>query len=129
MRVLAASSLYFALVFGAGFVLGVVRTLFVAPHVGTRSAELMEMPVMLLVTVAAARWTVVRLAVPSSTLARLGTGCIALLLMLAAEFGLVLRVRGISVGQYLATRDRVSGAAYYVMLIVFAVMPLLIPKL
>jgi len=79
MRVLTASSLYFALVFGAGFVLGVVRTLFVAPHVGTRSAELMEMPVMLLVTVAAARWTVVRLAVSSSILARLGTGCIALL--------------------------------------------------
>jgi hypothetical protein len=96
MRVLTASSLYFPLVFGAGFVLGVVRTLFVAPHVGTRSAELMEMPVMLLVTVAAARWTVVRLAVPSSTLARLSTGCIALLLMLAAEFGLVLRIRRIS---------------------------------
>jgi hypothetical protein len=89
----------------------------------------MEMPVMLLVTVAAARWTVVRLAVPSSTLARLGTGCIALLLMLAAEFGPVLRIRGISVRQYLATRDRVSGAAYYVMLIVFAVMPLLVAKL
>jgi hypothetical protein len=110
-------------------VLGVVRTLFVAPHVGTRSAELMEMPVMLLVTVAAARWTVVRLAVPSSTLARLGTGCIALLLMLAAEFGLVLRIRGISVRQHIATRDRVSAAAYYVMLIVFAVMPLLMAKL
>jgi hypothetical protein len=62
------------------------------------------------------------------TLARLGTGCIALLLMLAAEFGLVLRIRGISVRQYLATRDHVSGAAYYLMLIVFAVMPLLIRK-
>ena len=121
MRVLTASSLYFALVFGAGFVLGVVRTLFVAPRVGTRSAELMEMPVMLLVTVAAARWIVVHLAVPSSTLARLSTGCIALLLMLAAEFGLVLRIRGISVRQYLGPRDRVSGTAYYVMLIVFAV--------
>jgi hypothetical protein len=128
MRVLTASSLYFALVFGAGFALGVVRTLFVAPHVGTRSAELMEMPVMLLFTVAAARWTVVRLAVPSSTLARLSTGCLALLLMLAAEFGLVLRIRRISVRQYLATRDRVSGIAYYVMLIVFAVMPLLMAK-
>jgi hypothetical protein len=129
MRILTASSLYFALVFGAGFALGVVRTLFVVPHVGTRSAELMEMPVMLLVTVAAARWTVVRLAVPSSTLARLGTGCIALLLMLAAEFGLVLRIRRISFRQNLATRDRVSGAAYYLMLIVFAVMPLSIRKL
>lgn len=56
------------------------------------------------------------------------TGCIALLLMLAAEFGLVLPIRGISVRQYLATRDRVSGTAYYVMLIVFAVMPLLVAK-
>ena len=59
----------------------------------------------------------------------IGHGLHRTALMLAAEFGLVLRIRGISVRQYLATRDRVSGAAYYVMLIVFAVMPLLMAKL
>jgi hypothetical protein len=44
---------YFALVFGAGFVLGPIRILFLVSHVrcvvGLRVAELMEFPVMLVV--------------------------------------------------------------------------------
>jgi len=36
MQILKAGVLYFALVFGAGFVLGTIRTLWVAPRVGTR---------------------------------------------------------------------------------------------
>jgi hypothetical protein len=51
VQILKAGGLYFALVFGAGFVLGTIRTLLVVPRVGTRRAELMEMPIMLLVTV------------------------------------------------------------------------------
>lgn len=44
--------------------------------------------------------------------------------MLVVEFGLVLWVRGLSIRQYFATRDRVSGTVYHVMLAVFAVLPL-----
>ena len=44
MPILKAGVLYFALVFGAGFVLGTIRTLWVVPRVGTRKAELMETP-------------------------------------------------------------------------------------
>ena len=62
MPILNAGVLYFALVFGAGFVLGTIRTLWVVPRVGTRMAELMETPIMLVVTIVAARWTVLRLA-------------------------------------------------------------------
>ena len=79
MQILKASVLYFALVFGAGFVLGTIRTLWVVPRVGTRIAELMETPVMLVVTLVATRWIVLRLAVPPTPSARLGMGCIALL--------------------------------------------------
>jgi type IV secretory pathway TrbD component len=53
-------------------------------------------------------------------------GCISLVLMLVAELGLVLWLRGLSIKEYLATRDPVSGTVYYVMLGVFAVMPLLV---
>jgi hypothetical protein len=60
MQVVKAGVLYFALVFGAGFVLGTVRTLWFVPRVGVRTAELMEMPIMLAVTIVAARWTVPR---------------------------------------------------------------------
>jgi hypothetical protein len=88
-------------------------------------AELMETPLMLVVTVAAAWWIVRHFAVPSNISTRLGMGCIALGLMLIAEFTLVLWLRGLSIKEYLASRDSVSGTVYYLMLGVFAIMPLL----
>ena len=126
MQELKAGTLYFALVFGVGFVLGTIRTLWVVPRLGTRKAELMEAPIMLVVTIVAARWIVLWFALPSLPSARLGTGCIALVLLLVAEFGFMLRLRRLSIREYLATRDPVSGTVYYVMLVVFAVMPLLV---
>jgi len=126
MLALKSGALYFALVFGAGFVLGTVRTLWVVPRVGTRTAELLEAPIMLLVTILAVRWIVLRFAVPSTPSARLGMGCIALLLLLVAEFGFMLRLRRLTIREYFASRDPVSGTVYYVMLAVFAVMPLLV---
>src|SRR5437870_3963827 len=86
MQILKAGVLYFALVFGAGFALGTVRTLWIVPRVGTRRAELMETPLMLVVTIVAARWIVLHFAVPSTPSSRLGMGCIALVLLLLAEF-------------------------------------------
>jgi hypothetical protein len=88
----------------------------------------MEMPIMLVVTIVAARWTVLRLSVPMMWSARLEMGCIALVLMLIAEFGFVLWIRGLSIKEYYATRDPVSGAAYYLLHIVFAIMPLLVHR-
>jgi hypothetical protein len=44
MQTIEAGVLYFALVFGAGFVLGTIRTLWGVPRAGGRKAELMEMP-------------------------------------------------------------------------------------
>ena len=127
MPILKAGVLYFALVFGAGFVLGTIRTLWVVPRVGTRKAELMETPIMLVVTIVAARWIIVRLGLPFTPSARLGMGFIALLLLLlVAEFGLVLWFRGQTIREYFASRDPVAGTVYYVMLAVFAIMPLLV---
>jgi hypothetical protein len=128
MQILKAGVLYFALVFGAGFVLGAIRTLWVVPRVGARKGELIEMPIMLVVTIVAARWIVLHFGITSEALVRLGVGGIALGFMLLAEFGLALWVRGLSIRQYFATRDRVSGTVYYVMLGVFAVMPLLVAR-
>ena len=128
MRVLKAGIIYFAIVFGAGFVLGPIRILWVVPRFGTRIAELMETPVMLVVINMAARWIVRRLSVPSTPSRRLGMGCIALGLLLVAEFTLVLWLRGLSISEYLASRDPVSGTVYYVMLVVLAIMPLLVAR-
>jgi len=128
MPILKAGVLYFALVFGAGFVLGTIRTLWVVPRVGTRMAELMETPIMLVVTIVAARWTVLRLAVAFTPPSRLGMGFIALGLLLVAELTLVLWLQGMSIREYFASRDPVAGTVYYVMLAVFAVMPLLLAR-
>jgi hypothetical protein len=127
-QVLKAGVLYFALVFGAGFVLGTIRTLWVVPRVGRRMAELTETPIMLAVVIVASRWVVLHLLVPFVPSVRLGMGAIALGLLLLAEFAFVLWVRGLSIRQYFASRDRVSGAVYYAMLGLFAIMPLLVAR-
>ena len=126
MQVVKAGVLYFTLVFGAGFVLGTIRTLWVVPRVGTRKAELMETPIMLVVTIVAARSIILRLGLPFTFSARLGMGFIALLLLLVAEFGFVFWFRGQTNREYFASRDPVAGTVYCLMLAVFAVMPLLV---
>ncbi len=128
MRILKAGVFYFALVFGAGFVLGPIRILWAVPRFGTRMAEMMEAPILFVVTIFAARWLVRRFALPPTVPIRLGMGSIAVSLMLVAEFALVLRLRGLSISEYLATRDPVSGTVYYLVLAVFAIMPLLVAR-
>jgi hypothetical protein len=128
MQILKPGILYFAFVFGVGFVLGSIRVLWVVPHFGARMAELMETPIMFLVTIAAARWILRRHAVPYTLSSRLGVGCVALGLSLVAEFSLVLWLRGLSISEYFASRDPLSGTVYYLMLGVFAIMPLLVAR-
>jgi hypothetical protein len=128
MQTLKAGGLYFAIVFGAGFALGTIRILWVVPHFGTRIAELMETPVMFVVTIVAARCIVRRLSLLPRASIRLGMGSVALGLMLVTEFTFVLWLRGLSISEYLANRDPVSGTVYYVMLAVFAIMPLLVVR-
>jgi len=124
MRILKSGLLYFVLVFAVGFILGPIRIFWIAPRVGASTAELLEAPVMLVVSVFVARWIIRGFGVPPKLSPRLGMGCIALVLMLVAEFILVLWFRAVSIHQYLAERDPVSGAVYYTTLGVFALMPL-----
>ena len=51
-----------------------IRTLWVVPRIGTRSAELLETPIMVVVSIIAARWAVVRLNVPFARSPRLMMG-------------------------------------------------------
>jgi hypothetical protein len=124
IQVLKVSALYFAGVFAAGFVLGAIRTLWIVPALGTRAAELIEAPIMLLVVTFAAR-TIVRLHALAQWWQWLTVGLVALALLLAVEFTVVIRLRDLSLSEYFASQDPVSGAVYYVLLGIFAVMPLL----
>jgi hypothetical protein len=126
--VLIAGAAYFALVFSAGLVLGTIRVLSIVPRVGERIAEMLEMPIMLVVIVLAARWVVPRLSPPRTPSRRLAVGMIALVLLLAAELVLVIGLRGLTPREYLATRDPVAATVYYTALAVFAAMPLVIGR-
>ena len=119
---------YFALVFGAGFVLGALRVSLLVPRFGERISELAEMPLMFAVVVFAARFVMRRFAVPPSISARLGTGLLALALLLAAELLLAVVLQERSLADYLASRDPVSGSVYLAMLGLFALMPVLVAR-
>ncbi len=128
LKLLKAGILYFALVFGAGFVLGPIRVFWVVPRVGVRIAELMEAPFMFAVIIVAARWLVRRLAIPPAPSSRLGVGFIALGLLLAAEIAMGYLLWGLSITELITTRDPVSGSVFCALLGVFAAMPLLVAR-
>ena len=127
-RLPVAALHYFGCVFGAGVVLGAIRVPLLVPRLGVRSAELVEMPLMFVVIVLAARWVVRRHALAPAWPERLGVGLLALALLLCAEFGLVLQLQGGTIAGYLSSRDPVSGAVYAAMLVVFAAMPLILAR-
>jgi hypothetical protein len=128
IRIVRAGIVYFALVFGAGFVLGSIRVPFLVPRLGERVAELIEMPFMLLVIFVSARFIAKHFALPTGLLIRLGCGLLGLGLMLAAELLLAVAMQDRSLGEYVAGRDPLSGAVYLAMLIVFAAMPLVLAR-
>ena len=118
-----ASFLYFALVMGAGFLLGSVRVLFVVPHLGERWAELAEMPIMAMVIFVAAGYILRRYPEVQTRGRVLVVGFTALALSVSAELVLAVVLQSQSLAEYLASRDKISGSVYLVMLVVFALMP------
>ncbi|CAN5299188.1 hypothetical protein BH11PSE10_BH11PSE10_05610 [soil metagenome] len=53
----------------------------------------------------------------------IGIGVIAMLLLVGAELLLAALLASRGVGEYIASKDRVSGSVYLAMLLVFAAMP------
>ena len=120
--------LYFAVVFATGFILGAIRVLWLVPRIGMRSAELLEIPLMIAVTWLAARWIVRRYRVPPVVSTRLAIGLVGLAFLLVAEFGIAARLQGQSIEDAVRSRDPISGTAYFVSLGLFAVMPAVISR-
>lgn len=89
----------------------------------------MEQPLMLVATILAARWIIRRSGIASMPLKCLGMGLIALGLLVASELIFVLRLRGLSLSEYIESRDPVSATVYLLMLGVFALMPWLVAKI
>lgn len=119
---------YFAIVFGMGFILGTIRVLWLEPMLGTRVAELSEMPIMLVTMILAANFVMKRGQRLTKSVNALGVGVIALLLLLSIEFSVVLWLQNISFQQYLDSRDSVAFTAYIISLLLFMLMPYLVNR-
>ena len=128
MRSLKSAVLYFALVLGTGFVLGSIRVPFLVPRLGERYAELLEMPIMFVAIVLAARHVVRKFTLPASPSLRLLVGFAALAMSVVAELLLAAWLQERSVVQYIASRDPVSGSVYVGMLLLFALMPYILGR-
>lgn len=123
MKWFAAALAYFGIVFAVGFALGVLRELIVVRWVGPRAAELVEMPVMLLAIIAAARYVQHRFLAQCNPRQHLQAGFLGLGIMLLCELGLGMALRGLTIPQILLERDPLTGTIYYLMLLVFALLP------
>ena len=119
-----AALLYFALVFAAGFVLGAIRTLVVAPRWGELPATLLEAPVMLVVSWRACGASIRRFGVRGRR-AGLSMGAMAFCLLMAAELALSLFAFRRSPAQYLHAFATWAGGVGLASQIGFGVFPLL----
>jgi hypothetical protein len=80
-----AALAYFAIVFTAGFALGVMRVLVSEPAVGRMLATLIELPFILAVSWIVCAWLVAQFRVAPVTLDRLAMGAIAFVVLIVAE--------------------------------------------
>jgi len=123
-RIALLSLGYFGLVFAAGFVFGVIRTVYVTPRVGEQTAQIMEAPLLLLATVFAASLIARRSRLAGGDL--LIVGATAALFVLCADVLVGVLLRQMSIVDVLLHRDFVTAAVYYSLVIAFAVMPCLL---
>ena len=129
MRLFKAASVYFFCVMGAGTLLGSVRVPFVVPRIGVRAAELLEMPLMLIVIVLSAQLVVRRFGLLAQTRTCAAVGAIALAMAVATELLLVFALQGMTPAQFFSSRDPVSGTVYLVVLALFGLMPALLSRI
>lgn len=99
-RVLKAAAAYFALVFAAGFVLGTLRTLWLAPALGPVLAVAAELPVMLGLSWLACGRVLRRTPLPVAEAAAMGG--LAFVLLLLAEAELSTALGGLTLRQHVA---------------------------
>lgn len=127
MRVALASLLYFAIVFGGGFLFGAIRVFWLEPRLGKPVAVLCEAPFLPAVMILAARWVPARtkLAGDYVSLATMGIG--ALVLQQLADFA-VGAMRGLPPSEQLRNFATPAGAFYAILLLLFVMMPWLVNR-
>jgi hypothetical protein len=125
-RIAATALLYFALVFGAGFLLGPIRILLIEPYLGPVAATLCEAPIMIAVTIFAAWWTPQTTGLNRRPRALVLVGLIALIFQQVSDLAVGVLLRGMSATGMLSHFATPEGAIYAALVVLFAAMPWLV---
>ena len=124
IRPVLAGLVYATLAFGAGFALGPLRTLLVAPRVGPTVAVLLEAPIILGASWWISRRCVARFQVNRTVAARLVMGVVAFAVLTLAELTLSVALLGTPVAEYAVNLATVPGAIGLAGQVAFAGIPL-----
>jgi hypothetical protein len=120
-----AGAEYFAAVFAAGFFMGTVRTIAIAPRIGELSAVVAEIPLMLLASWVACKFVMERYPQINNTRSALAAGGFALVLLLIAEALLSIGLTGLSLSQHVALYRELPIQIGLLGQILFALLPFL----
>ena len=123
-QVPGSAALYFTIVFGAAFALGALRVTVIAPRLGTLTAVLIEVPIVLGVSWLVCGQVVRFFDVPNEWLPRLLMGGLAFLLLMLAEPAIAIFGFGRSLSQYFAGFRSPAGLIGMLGHIAFALIPL-----
>lgn len=124
-RAAQAGMLYCTVVFAAGFVLSVIRLVWVAPLSGEFVGVLLEAPVLLAIAWSACGWVAERLDVSQPFLDRLVMGGVALVVLVCAEAIAAVLAGGHSLGEFSLRHGQSAVLLGLLAQLAFAVFPLL----
>ncbi|MEQ5788344.1 hypothetical protein J3454_10605 [Erythrobacter sp. NFXS35] len=113
---------YWGIIFALGFVLGTIRTLWLAPMIGLLPATALELPLMLAASWIAAGWLIRRFGIGTGGEA-LAMGALAFALLMLAECALAVVLAGQSPAQWLAGFGEPHALLGLAGQVVFALIP------
>ena len=125
-----AGAVYFAIVFGIAFVLGVLRTLVLVPRIGAMAAVAIEVPIILIVSWFACRRCLRRFPVRAVFADRAWMGLVAFALLICAELLLSILLTDRSVAAFFtafAQPEQKLGLAGQVAFAIVPVVQALLP--
>ncbi|MFK3888770.1 hypothetical protein [Sphingomonas sp. NPDC079357] len=125
-RTLSVAGLYASGTFTVGFLLGTARELAVAPALGTTTALVVELPIMIAASVGIGRWCLRRERPRFAAAERLAMGAVSLILLLLMEDLLTRALRGTSLSEQWASQTEARLALTIAGLLAFAIAPLII---
>lgn len=128
MARMKAPFVYFLMVYLAGFALGTVREFFVTPRAGLTAALWIEVPIMAVISFAAARFVVERVSEVKADGDRLFVGCAAFIMLLIAEEAMTQILRGMSIFTLWADFEPMAAIANILGLVLFMLMPLFVAR-